>query len=119
MLRIFTLFAVLFSLAPVLADEKSDEKLLLGKWEQEDKPNGATVKIEFKERKAFNVTITMDGRDQKLEGTFKLEKDKLTTTINRPDGTKTERTLKVKSLKEKELILEKEDSGEEQKYKKE
>jgi uncharacterized protein (TIGR03066 family) len=85
-------------------DPKNDAVVkLLGKWEvvktREDRLLGATVTFE-KEGK-LSVVMKVDGQDTKLDGTYKVEKDKLVSEINGNTDTNT-----IKKLTDAELELE-------------
>lgn len=66
-------------------DEKIDGKLLIGKWTPEEKKDKQFV-VEFAKGGKLSVTA---GEAFKLEGTYKLEGNKLTMTIKLGDDEKT------------------------------
>ncbi len=66
---------------PVQAQDDHAKKIV-GKWvvdKSEDLPDGATV--EFTKDGKLTVVAKADGKELKLEGTYKIEKDKITTKI--------------------------------------
>jgi uncharacterized protein (TIGR03066 family) len=80
---------------------KIDAKKLIGKWEPKEE---AVFTVEFREGgKATLVTATADGKVRESEGTYKLEGNKLTTTVKVGDQ---ERTLKstISRLTDAELV---------------
>jgi uncharacterized protein (TIGR03066 family) len=64
-------------------DEKIDGKLLIGKWTPEDKEKGLV--IEFAKDGKLSVTA---GEGLKLEGSYKLEGNKLTLKVKFGDDEK-------------------------------
>jgi len=64
------------------ADDKDDyAKKIVGKWEivksNGDEPVGAVY--DFTKDGKFSITAKLDGKDVKIDGTYSVEKDKLTT----------------------------------------
>lgn len=89
----------LAGLAP--ADDKKDETgaKLVGKWEvtkaETDTPVGTVV--EFTKDGKLVVLLKEDGKETKLEGTYKVEKDKLAVSIT-VEGQKYDDSLTVKKI---------------------
>lgn len=64
------------------AADDDNAKKIIGKWEiskSEDLPAGTTV--EFTKDGKVIATAKVEGKEVKLEGTYKVEKDKLTSKI--------------------------------------
>ncbi|HXD88511.1 MAG TPA: TIGR03066 family protein [Urbifossiella sp.] len=60
------------------AEEKIDAKKLLGKWERKDSKKETAFIVEFAKDGKLIVT---SGKDFKTDGTYKLDKDKLTIQL--------------------------------------
>jgi uncharacterized protein (TIGR03066 family) len=89
----------------LLADEKKaesiDAKTLVGKWSPKE---AATFTIEFtKDGKATLVTTTADGKELRGEGKYKLDGNKLTTTVKLGDEERT-LTSTISKLTDTELV---------------
>ncbi|MBP3955258.1 TIGR03066 family protein [Gemmata sp. G18] len=64
------------------ADEKKlDEKKLVGKWEPVKPKKGEAMVMEFTKDGKLTVTGDMGGKEVKIEGTYKLDGDKLTFAL--------------------------------------
>jgi uncharacterized protein (TIGR03066 family) len=108
-------FGVLFltSVGLTRADDKKEDKkddtaaLIVGLWEITkaggDVGPGSTLDL----LKGGKVVLTVKGgdADQKLEGTYKLAKDKLTITLN-VGGNEVQQEVTVKKLKGDDMELE-------------
>lgn len=95
------------------ADEKKQNdnaKKIVGKWEITkaggDVPVGST--IEFTKDGKLAAVIKAEGKELKLDGTYKLEKDKLTVKIT-ADSQTIEETVTIKKLTEDTMELEDKD----------
>jgi uncharacterized protein (TIGR03066 family) len=93
------------------ADEKDDyAKKIIGKWEitktEGDEPIGTLV--EFTKDGKLSITLKADGKEIKIDGTYKVEKDKLTTEAT--VSGKTEKDVDtIKKLTDDELQIENKD----------
>jgi uncharacterized protein (TIGR03066 family) len=93
------------------AQEKKDEKIdpdkLIGKWEVTKGTQGLApgAVVEFAKEGKLRMTFKIDDVEQTLEGTYKLDKDKLKTEVKVGDE-KHEDTDTVKKLTDEELELE-------------
>jgi len=92
---------------PAAADEKDNPKAIIGKWEitKSDTAPVGTV-VEFTKDGKVLAVVKDEGQDVKLEGTYKVDKDKLTTKIKLPDGKTTDDTDTIKKLTEDALEIE-------------
>jgi uncharacterized protein (TIGR03066 family) len=79
--------------------DKIDPKKLLGKWE----PKEGKVVIEFADK--GKLTVDAGGKDQKFEGTYKLDGNRLEIAIMVFEKEQKE-TLTVKKLTDEELVTE-------------
>jgi uncharacterized protein (TIGR03066 family) len=95
--------------------DKYDARQLLGKWEIDNVQPGLKAHIEFQKDDKLEISVDFQGKQQKTEGTFKLEGDVLTFTFAKE---KKPRKTKVIKLNGKELIFRDEAMGEEQVLKK-
>ena len=97
----------------VLAEEKKDEKIdakkLVGKWEPKEK--GAAGVVEFTKDGKVTITATVDGKEMKFEGTYKVDGNKLSATLKADDKEQTQ-TRTITKLTDTELVT-KEDNGKE------
>jgi uncharacterized protein (TIGR03066 family) len=80
-------------------DEKIDAKLLVGKWTPEEKKDKQFF-VEFAKDGKLKVTA---GEDFKLDGTYKLDGNKLTMTVKFGDDEKT-KVRTVYSLTKEKLV---------------
>jgi uncharacterized protein (TIGR03066 family) len=94
-------------------EDKIDGKLLIGKWEPEKLPPGLKVVMEFAKDNKLKVDVEIQGKQEKVEGTYKLENDQFTMTMSK-DGQERTQKLKVVRLNDKELVLKEESKNEEQ-----
>jgi uncharacterized protein (TIGR03066 family) len=90
------------------ADDKIDAKLLVGKWSPKNKKE---VVVEFAKDGKLTVTVGGDGKELKLEGTYKVDGNKLETAVKFGDDEK-KRTITVSKLTETELVGKDEDGKE-------
>ena len=87
-------------------DEKIDAKKLVGKWTPKDEKNkkGAdSIVIEFTKDGKATVRASRDGKDFTLEGTYKLDGNKLTTTMKLGDMERMQ-TRTISKLTDTELV---------------
>lgn len=107
--------AVLIAGVGLAADEKIDAKKLVGKWEPKDrkeKKEGESVVIEFTKGGEVAVTHSGRGNDVKFGGTYKVEGDKLTTTM-KLGGDERSQTQTIVKLTDAELVVKNEKGREE------
>jgi uncharacterized protein (TIGR03066 family) len=90
------------------ADDKFDAKLLVGKWSPKEKKS---VIIEFTKDGKVLITASSKGKELKFEGTYKLDGNKLTTTLN-VGGMEVTETSTVSKLTATELVGKYEDGQE-------
>ena len=89
-------------------DKVSKDKLV-GTWEivkstaAESVPPGTLV--EFTKDGKLKLTVTLDEKKVKLEGTYSLDGDKLKTQITGPDGQEHSDTDTITKLTDKEMSL--------------
>ena len=86
--------------------KKGNADLIVGKWELvkgEEVPAGSVM--EFTKDGKMKVTMTMAGKEIAMEGTYKVEGEKLTTSLN-VFGKEISDTDTIKTLNETMLILE-------------
>jgi uncharacterized protein (TIGR03066 family) len=112
MKRLFAvaLGVLVFGLAAGADDKDDNAKKIVGTWEVtksgSDLPAGSTV--EFTKDGKLNVVIK-DNDTVKLDGTYKVEKDKLTVKLKAGDQT-IEETVTIQKLTDKELELKDKDN---------
>ncbi len=99
---------------PGPADAKIDPKKLIGKWEPAD---SAPLVVEFAENGKLIMSIGIGGKSEKVEGTYKLDGDKLELIVSL-GGKEEKETGTITKLTDDELILKSTRSGEELKLKK-
>jgi len=89
--------------------QDDNAKKIVGKWEitksGSDLPTGSTVDF----AKDGKLTAVIKGEDTKLEGTYKVEKDKLTVKLKVADQT-IEETVTITKLTDDELELKDKDA---------
>jgi uncharacterized protein (TIGR03066 family) len=79
--------------------DKVDLKKLMGKWE----PKDGKIVIEFADKGKLVMTVDFGGKSEKIEGTYKLDGNKLDVVINFM-GKEQKETLTVKTLTDSELV---------------
>ncbi len=89
------------------AADKVDAAKLVGKWElakssDESAPKGATV--EFTKDNKVTIEFKLNDKDVKLEGTYKVEGDKLTVKLSL-NGKENEDSDTIKELTDDKLLL--------------
>lgn len=102
------LAAVLAVEAGVLADEpagKLDVVKLVGRWEPTDLPKGAKAMVEFAKDGRLFVHNEYAGQAYRLEGTYKVDGNKLAVTMKREDGKNRQEFMTVAKLTEDELVM--------------
>jgi uncharacterized protein (TIGR03066 family) len=85
----------------VSADDKIDAKKLVGKWTPKKEP-GAMV-VEFAGDGKMTVTTVIDGKENKMEGSYKVDGKKLVLTVKAGEK-EVERTRTIFDLTDTELI---------------
>lgn len=98
------------------ADEKFDAKKLVGTWAPVNPKKGEGMTLEFSKDGKLTVTGAAEGKDLKLEGTYKLEGDKLTFAIKFMD-TEIKDTVTLTKLTDEEMSG-KDKDGKEESFKK-
>ena len=93
-------------------DEKFDEKKLIGKWEPPDSPKEVKIVVEFAPKGKLLVSADVGGKAEKIEGTYKLDGDKLTLTMKTGEKERTEKVT-VTKLTDTDLVT-KDDKGKEE-----
>src|SRR5262245_3327925 len=101
--------AIVFVAGASADDKKIDPAKLLGKWELTKSESGNAPKgaiIEFMKDNKMSINVDFNGKSLKLEGTYKVDGDKLTVTIKPPDGGKEDSdTDTIKSLTDDKIVL--------------
>ncbi|MFM8273110.1 MAG: TIGR03066 family protein [Gemmata sp.] len=72
---------LVLSCGAAAADDKIDAAKLVGKWEPKEAKKGESMLMEFTKDGKLVVTGKMNDKDVKIEGTYKLEKDKLSFVL--------------------------------------
>lgn len=116
LLRATALFGLLLVLAPAFADDKkdgpkTDEKLIVGKWKltktsQGDLPEGLEITLELEKGGKFKITMANGNEKDVNEGKWKLDGKKLPIEFTEGSRKGMSQTDTVKTLTEKELVLE-------------
>ena len=84
-------------------------KQIVGKWDlvkATDLPKGTKATAEFTKDGKIKFDLEVMGQKVSAEGTYKIDGDKLTTTLKGPDGKEKTETDKIKKLDETTLIFE-------------
>lgn len=86
------------------ADEKIDAKKLIGKWEpakpEKDAPK---MVLEIADKGKFTLHVTIEGKTEKIEGTYKLEGNKLDIEMSFNGKTEKE-TVTILKLTDTEMV---------------
>src|SRR5688572_20814871 len=83
-------------------DKKIDAKKLVGKWEPKEGKKDAKVTIEFTKDGKMNVAAEGGGKEFKIEGTYKLDGNKLAMTMKFGDQEMKE-TVTITKLTDTEM----------------
>jgi uncharacterized protein (TIGR03066 family) len=105
-IRLVAAGVLFFSLALVGAAGTDNAKKIVGLWEvtkSEGAPPGATV--EFTKDGKLKVRAKLGDKELNIDGTYKVEGDKLDVTLMF-DGKTIKETNKIKKLTEQQMILE-------------
>ncbi len=83
----------------------SNKDKIIGVWEVAKSGSGAPAgaTIEFTKDGKMKMTVSMNGKEMSMEGTYSVEGDKLTATAG-PKGEKD--TATIKKLTDSELVIE-------------
>ncbi len=83
-------------------DKKIDGKLLIGKWAPKEDKKGLSMTLEFLKDGKLALAVDFMGKTEKIDGTYKLDGDKLEVVI-KFGGDEKKDTLTIKKLTETEL----------------
>lgn len=97
----------------------SNQKKILGVWEITKSDDGTPLMTTIEFTKDGKVKVITPVGDQKvnIDGTYKMEGNKVTITLQTPDGKETTDTLTITKLTTKELIT-KDSKGQSDEFKK-
>ena len=93
--------------------EKIDGKKLVGKWEPADLP---WMTVEFTEKGTVSVAVEKGGKSVKVDGTYKLDGDKLEMALKMDDKVQKE-TITISRLTDEEFVG-KDEKGREERLRK-
>jgi uncharacterized protein (TIGR03066 family) len=86
------------------ADDKIDTKKLIGKWEPakpgKDEPSFV---LEFADKGKFTVSFTVGGKTEKIEGTYKVDGNKIEVAMSL-NGKEVKETHTVTKLTDDEMV---------------
>ncbi len=86
------------------ADEKIDAKKLVGKWEpSKPEKDGPKMVLEIAEKGKFTLHVTFAGKTEKVDGTYKLDGNKLEVEMTFMGKTEKE-TLTIVKLTDTEMV---------------
>lgn len=94
-------------------EDKIDGKLLIGKWAPDKVPPGLKISMEFTKDNKIKFDVEFQGKQEKVEGTYKLENNQFSMTLSK-DGQERTQKAKVVRLNDKEFVLKDEEKNEEQ-----
>jgi len=80
--------------------DKVDAKKLIGKWEMKD----PVVVVEFADNGKLTFSVDIDGKTEKIEGTYKLLEGLKIEVLLMIAGKEMRETLTVKKLTDEELV---------------
>lgn len=100
-LSLMVLLAALVSTSAM--QDKIDGKLLLGKWEPENKPQGAKLVIEFAKDGKLTVDAEFGGQKVNMDGSYKLDGNQLSITMKQQGKEETTK-MTVTKLNDKEMV---------------
>ena len=100
---LFAAVAVLVMVGFAGADEKVDAKKLIGKWAPKDPKKGEDFVMEFAEKGKLIVTFNANGKEIKIEGTYKVDGNKIEVAMSF-NGKEAKETHTVTKLTDDELV---------------
>ena len=103
-----------FATAEDKKDEKIDAKKLIGKWQPAEEK--VPVTVEFMDKGKMSLTIDLGGKSEKIEGTYKLDGNKLEMVMSF-GGKEMKETVTISKLTDEEMVG-KDTKGKEEKFKK-
>jgi uncharacterized protein (TIGR03066 family) len=83
--------------------EKVDAKKLVGKWDLTTAPPGAKMVIEMTKDGKAVMTVEAGGKKETMEGTYKVDGNKLTVTTKLPGGKEDKDEMTITKLTDDEL----------------
>lgn len=99
-----------------VAQEKIDAKKLVGKWQPAAaEKGGVDVTIEFTDKGKMAITIDIGGKSEKIEGSYKVDGDKLEMAMS-IGGQEKKETVTLTKLTDEEMVGKNKD-GKEEKFK--
>lgn len=116
LLGVGMVLALAFGTTATAADEKFDSKKLVGKWEPAKPKKGEAMVMEFTKDGKLTVTGEMNGKEVKIEGTYKLDGDKLSFALKFMD-IEIKETVTLTKLTDEEMAG-KDKDGKEESFKK-
>jgi uncharacterized protein (TIGR03066 family) len=84
------------------AQGRIDGVLLIGKWAPKNEKKGAKITLEIMKDGKLVVSLTAGGRTEKIEGTYKLDGDKLDISL-KSGSEEVAKTFTIKKLTESVL----------------
>ncbi|HEX4607518.1 MAG TPA: TIGR03066 family protein [Urbifossiella sp.] len=84
-------------------DEKVDGKLLVGKWTPAEEGKRDKLFLEFTKDGKLSMTADAGGKDFKIDGTYKLDGNKLAVTLD-VFGKEQKQVMTVNTLTKTELV---------------
>jgi len=98
------------------AQEKIDAKKLIGKWQPADSAKGGVdITLEFTDKGKMIIAIALGDKSEKIEGSYKLDGDKLELLMSF-GGKDQKETVTLTKLSDEEMIGKNKD-GKEEKFK--
>lgn len=88
--------------------KKVDGAKLVGKWEVSKAPENTVPKgtvIEFTKDGKLKLTVDFNGKKIEMEGTYKVDGEKLNTKMKDPSGTEHEDSDTIKTLSDEAAVL--------------
>jgi uncharacterized protein (TIGR03066 family) len=113
-LRLLVVAGLILGVTAARADDKKDDKKaykdkIVGTWvlkkdENPKSPPPGSI-LEFTKDGKMKFTAKIQDKEIKLEGTYSVDGDKLTTTMKTPDGKEMSDTDTITKLTDKELVV--------------
>jgi uncharacterized protein (TIGR03066 family) len=101
-------FVVMFAGVAISDDKKIDAGNLVGKWEVTKAPEDSVPKgavIEFTKDGKLKLALEFNGKKFEMEGTYKVDGEKLQTKMKDPSGAEHEDSDTIKSLSADKAVL--------------
>ena len=96
---------------------KIDKSKLIGTWtlvktnSKNTPPEGADIKVEFTKDGKLNLSIKVEEKSVKINGTYTIKGDQMTTVMKGPGGKEKKETVTITELTAKKFVTSEDEDG--------